>query len=45
MFVLDKYSFKGSCGNYDKDILNCFSGKGVCFKNEIAKYADLFIIM
>ena len=26
------------------DILDCFSGKGVCFKNEIARYADVIVI-
>ena len=25
------------------NILNCFSGKGVCFKKEIAKYADVYL--
>ena len=34
MSALYKYSFKGSCGKYDKNILNCFSSKGVCLKNE-----------
>ena len=25
------------------NILNCFSAKGVCFKKEIAKYADVYL--
>ena len=45
MLALDKCSFSGSCGRYDKNILNCFSSRGVCFKNEIAKYADVSIIL
>ena len=45
MSALYKYSLSGSCGKYHKNILNCFSGKAVCFKNEIAKYADVIIII
>lgn len=44
MSALDKYSFKGSYGKYDKNILNCVSGKGVCLRKEAAKYADAIII-
>ena len=45
MSALYKYSLSGSCGKYDKNILNCFSSKGVCFKNEIGRYADVIIII
>ena len=45
MSALDKCSFKGSCGNYDKNILNCFSGKGINLRKEIARYADVIIIL
>ena len=45
MFEIDKQSFRGSCGSYDKNILNCFSVNGVCFKNEIARYAEVSIIL
>ena len=44
MSALYKYSLSGSCGKYDKNILNYFSGNEVCFKNEIARYADVIII-
>ena len=45
MPALYKYSLSSSYGKYDKNILNCFSGKGVGFKNEIARYADVIIII
>ena len=45
MSAFYKYSLSGSCGKYDKNILNCLSGKGVCFKNEIARYAGVIIII
>ena len=44
MSALHKYFLSGSCGKYDKNILNYFSGNGACFKNEIARYADVIII-
>ena len=44
MSALYKYSLIGSSGKYDKNIPNCFSGKGAYFKNEIAKYPDVIII-
>ena len=45
MSALDKYYFRGSFGKNDKNVFNCFSGKGVCLRNEIAKYADVIIIL
>ena len=44
MSALSKYSLSGSCGKYDKNILNYFSGKEVCFKNQTARYANVIII-
>ena len=40
------YNFlNGSCGRCDQNILNCFSAKGASFKKEIARYAEVIVIL
>ena len=38
-------SFNGSCGKYYKYIFNWFSGNGICLRKEMAKYAEVIIIL